>query len=485
MSSTAALDPTTTVVDAAAGLAGIDWGEASGADLMAAAEELARAKAMIEAAQIACAERLEQTGAAEALGWASVKDYLTHVSGGHKGTGGGLLRAAQRTRDLPEVRAALAAGDISLAQARVIAGKVATIPRPAAELRAAAAEKMLDLVARCQYDATDLEQCFANVIAELDPDRGAAAEEKARELRERTAHHARFLSFAPDQFGGVKVRGYATIEETELVKAVLMPLAAPQPTTPGSCGGELGSPFDLDEAGRSKSRPCPDPVCGHDGRDPRDHGARLWDALVEACARLTATDQLPHDHGTTARLTVTLAYDDLARQLDAAGAGPASAGGLLSSGDRLSATAVRRLACDAEIIPAVLGADGQVLDVGRAQRLVTAAIWLALVLRDQHCAFPGCRRLPIACDAHHVVHWADGGPTSLDNLVLLCRRHHTLVHRTAWSLTIDPATRRPRWQPPPGTGHRDRMRSRPARPTGPPGAAPPRSPHHPDDPLVA
>ena len=134
----------------------------------------------------------------------------------------------------------------------------------------------------------------------------------------------------------------------------------------------------------------------------------MWDALVEACRRLQATDTLPHAHGTTARLTVTMPLDELRDHLDAQG--------LLPSQETLSAAVARRLACDAEIIPAVLGTEGQVLDVGRTARLVTTGIWTALVLRDQHCAFPGCSRLPIACDAHHIIHWTDGGPTSLDNL---------------------------------------------------------------------
>ena len=76
----------------------------------------------------------------------------------------------------------------------------------------------------------------------------------------------------------------------------------------------------------------------------------------------------------------------------------------LDTGESLSATAVRRLACDCELIPMVLGSEGQALDVGRAQRLVTLAIWTALVVRDGHCAFPGCHAPPIACDAHHIVH---------------------------------------------------------------------------------
>ncbi|MGI8900427.1 MAG: HNH endonuclease signature motif containing protein, partial [Nocardioides sp.] len=73
-----------------------------------------------------------------------------------------------------------------------------------------------------------------------------------------------------------------------------------------------------------------------------------------------------------------------------------------------------------------------------------------LVLRDRHCTFPGCRRPPIACDAHHIQHWADGGPTSLDNLMLLCRAHHTVLHTTSWDTRINPGDRRPEFRPPPG-----------------------------------
>ena len=98
----------------------------------------------------------------------------------------------------------------------------------------------------------------------------------------------------------------------------------------------------------------------------------------------------------------------------------------------------------------MLGTDGQILDVGRAARLVTLGIWLALLARDRHCAFPGCRRPPIACDAHHITHWANGGPTSLANMVLLCRAHHTVLHTTPWEVRINPDDGRPEFKPPPG-----------------------------------
>jgi hypothetical protein len=143
---------------------------------------------------------------------------------------------------------------------------------------------------------------------------------------------------------------------------------------------------------------------------------------------------------------VTIDHDSLHRQVIDSGL---ASQGLASIGAELSATATRRLACDAELIPVVLGAEGQVLDVGRARRLVTPAIWTALIVRDEHCAFPGCSRLPLACDAHHITHWADGGPTSLDNMIMLCRHHHVLTHHTPWTVRIDEATRRPVWNPPP------------------------------------
>ena len=231
-----------------------------------------------------------------------------------------------------------------------------------------------------------------------------------------------------------------------------MPLAAPQVTKAGACGGD---PDAFGTYGPDKRRldpGCPASGCTHDGSDPREHGVRLLDAFVEVCRRAqAATDvnALPRTHGTTARITVTTSWEALRDQLETP-----TGSGLLGSGQSLSAQAVRRLACDAEILPAVLGTQGQILDIGRSQRLVTTVLWLALVLRDQHCTFPGCTRMPQACEAHHIVHWADGGATSLDNLALLCRRHHTLTHQSPWRIHLDPVTRRPVWRPPPSVDDR-------------------------------
>ena len=125
---------------------------------------------------------------------------------------------------------------------------------------------------------------------------------------------------------------------------------------------------------------------------------------------------------------------------------------MTDDGLTLSAMAVRRLACDAELIPAVLGSQGEVLDLGQTRRLVSAAQWRALVARDRHCAFPGCTRPAVMGHAHHIVHWADGGPTDLDNLVLLCGEHHRLIHDTPWQVRLNPTDRLPEFLPPPPRG---------------------------------
>ena len=102
--------------------------------------------------------------------------------------------------------------------------------------------------------------------------------------------------------------------------------------------------------------------------------------------------------------------------------------GITDSGETLSAATLRRLACDAEIIPTVLNTKGRVIDVGRRTRHVSEALRCALIARDRGCVWPGCDAPASRCDAHHVKHWANGGPTNADNLALLCHRHHILLH---------------------------------------------------------
>jgi hypothetical protein len=110
---------------------------------------------------------------------------------------------------------------------------------------------------------------------------------------------------------------------------------------------------------------------------------------------------------------------------------------VLADGQPIPVCQARRLACDAAIIPVVLGGDSEPLDIGRQSRVVPVGLRRAFNLRDGGCRFAGCDRPAAWCDGHHVVHWVDGGPTSLDNMILACRFHHSLIHE-GWRLISDP-----------------------------------------------
>jgi len=108
------------------------------------------------------------------------------------------------------------------------------------------------------------------------------------------------------------------------------------------------------------------------------------------------------------------------------------------SGSFLTADEVQRIACDSDLTRVIFDSDRRPLDVGRTKRLVTPAIRTAITARDLRCVFPGCDRPGSWCDAHHIIHWIEGGTTGVDNLVLLCRHHHVLVHEAKWTIRGKP-----------------------------------------------
>ena len=148
---------------------------------------------------------------------------------------------------------------------------------------------------------------------------------------------------------------------------------------------------------------------------------------------------------------VTIGLDDLKHRTR-----PGVLVGGVDAGTLLGPETVRRLACDGTVIPVVRAADGHILHWGRDQRYFTTAQTTALWLRDRHCTFPGCTAPATWCDAHHLRHWLDGGPTDLTNGTLLCERHHTIVHRDRLTATLtnsanDRHRHRPRQRPPAAT----------------------------------
>ncbi|OFE18791.1 hypothetical protein BA895_00975 [Humibacillus sp. DSM 29435] len=283
-------------------------------------------------------------------------------------------------------------------------------------------------------DPDDLEQAVTHLTDQAPGLRWEQLAKLARELSDQVRppkdaeehdqkrREGRGLWFtSPNAAGMVGMSGTLDPEGAATLKAAIDPLSAPRPLT--------------DEAGVKIE---------DDSRPPHQ---RRMDALIDIVARgVTAPGQAPCTD--KAKIVVTINFEAL-RDWAANGcppdwatrggqngtAGKTGSGSCLS-GDVLSAAIVRRLACDAAIIPVVLGSDSQPLDVGREERLVTRAMRTALWLRDKGCSFPGCSTPAQWTDAHHVRHWIDGGTTCLGNLALLCRRHHIYVHDKHLTATI-------------------------------------------------
>jgi hypothetical protein len=155
---------------------------------------------------------------------------------------------------------------------------------------------------------------------------------------------------------------------------------------------------------------------------PSDYFARQADALVEL-AKAYLSGSSGKTTGTADHYQVLIHVDESALR------------GVGGRAD-LPLESVKRLLCDSGAVPLVENSEGEPLSVGRKQRTVPPAIRRALMARDRHCAFPGCTH-DRYLDAHHVQHWADGGPTHIDNLVLLCTQHHRAVHEGGFHLRRD------------------------------------------------
>ena len=264
---------------------------------------------------------------------------------------------------VPIVNAALAAGTINAEQACVIAEAAAGAP---AEVRVQAEEHLV--AEATTFGPDDLGRLGERVLEHVAPELLEQQALSALERAERIAHTKRELHLT-DIAGTSKVRihGLLDREGAARLRAALDPLSAPRPK--------------------------------EDEQDPRTPGQRRADALVEVCQLVNACGKLPRNGGDRPQVVVTIDYDQLRNGLRTK-----RGAGMLHNGTQLSPADVRRLACDAEVIPIVLDGTSQVLDVGRERRSVSGGIRRALVVRDKGCAFPGCGRPPRWCHAHHMIH---------------------------------------------------------------------------------
>ncbi len=156
--------------------------------------------------------------------------------------------------------------------------------------------------------------------------------------------------------------------------------------------------------------------------DLRTRAQQLADALVQAADVALTSGRLPVLRTVKPHVLVTIPLADLVDPATGPGAADTGFGATISAGR------ARWLACDGNVTRIVIGPEGQPLDLGRSKRVVPPHLRRAVELRDRTCVFAGCYAPSYWCDVHHLVHWIDGGDTSLENSGLLCERHHTKVH---------------------------------------------------------
>lgn len=180
-----------------------------------------------------------------------------------------------------------------------------------------------------------------------------------------------------------------------------------------------------------------DTVGGDTELDRRSRPQKLLDGLVSACGIALATGGLPANGGLRPQVMVTINYRDLLGQLkEAQQHKPRTGSSSATFQGPIHPRVIRKIACDADIIPVLLSSDSRVLDIGRTSRIFPPHIRKAITARDQGCAFPDCTMPAPWCEAHHISYWSHGGATSTGNGTLLCSHHHHVIHKEQWKITV-------------------------------------------------
>ncbi|WP_370074320.1 DUF222 domain-containing protein [Nocardioides sp.] len=335
----------------------------------------------------------EATGAATTATWLARATRTTVRSSRRAVHLATALETYQRLRE------GYAAGRVNTEQAEAIARALDALPTDIpATVRAAAEQRLVELAAH--HDACDLRVLGDRVLDVVAPAVADAHEAARLEAEERAAARKTMLTMTPDGQGSV--HGRFTVPELHagmLRKQLLALVVHDKPA--------LGTTPLVGEQGEGER---PEPV-------KAATGVELGAAFCELLERLDGS-QVP-EMSTGATVVVTMTLDTLAGGLAAA---------TLDTGDRIAAHTARRLACEAGIVPVVLGGRREVLDQGRRRRLFTRAQRIALATRDRGCTAAGCRTAAWFCHAHHDHPWATGGTTDLTNGRLLCPTHHRAAH---------------------------------------------------------
>ncbi|QCX29097.1 DUF222 domain-containing protein [Nocardioides jishulii] len=351
---------------------------------------------------------------AEGEGFRSIATWLAHHGHVRRGDAAADLRLATALdRQRLTLARAVREGQVSIAQARVIAAAVDELPsRVGADVIEAAEVRLVELAA--DHDPTDLARLGRRILEVVDPDR--FEDEEARRLAEAEKHAQERQRLRIRALGDGTSRISAIVPDATAARLATYLHAF---TNPRLADGAVRSNAAQDDTGNDRDA---DEQTGFGVQV--SHPRRMAEAFAQLLEALDPK-RLPIHGGDATNVTVTITLDALR---DGIGTATLDNGVPGDGFDTLTAAQARRLACNAKIIPAVLGTDSEVLDLGRASRLFSKAQRRALALRDQTCRAEGCDIPGTWSEAHHLVPWSQGGATDLDNAALLCSHHHHRAH---------------------------------------------------------
>jgi hypothetical protein len=369
--------------------------------------ELQRAAELIDAERLRRLAEIERRGMYTRDGHLSTASWLATRFKVAWGAAREQVRTARALGQMPQTRRALDEGDLSMSAVRVLVSAREADPDAFTN-----SERQL-VEAACIHSMHDLRRVAAYWRQAVERQAAVDGEEKLRDQR-RLHASVTFL-------GMVRLDGTLDPETGETLLTALQAV--------------------LDSESRS----------GPDG-DDRTPAQRRADALGEVCRQWLDLADRPRVAGERPHVNLTMDASAVSAGAPSV-AEPELAAGPYSELDHVGPVdpaVARRILCDAAIRRIVMAGRSEPLDVGRQTPVVSPAIRRAVIARDRHCRFPGCDRPHTWCDAHHVVHWADGGPTAVPNLILLCRRHHRMVHARD-SFRLELVERRPVFSRPDGS----------------------------------
>ena len=337
--------------------------------------ELERAAGAVEAELARRAAEIDRRGSFRRDGYLSISSWLAHRFRMAFSAATQLVRVARAFEQMPRTREALSQGEISRWAMAILVAAHEVDPDEFSRVE----EALVDTAGTLPIP--DLKRAVGHWREAIDHRRAEEDAEHVFQLRR--------LHVSPTLEGMVRVDGDLDPETGQVLITALRTVLNAEERRPET--------------------------------DRRTFAQRRVDALGEICRRWLDSTDRPQVSGERPHVTITVDLEALE--------GRSGFRCELGDAGAITAETARRWACDASIARVITIGRSEPIEVGRRTPVVPASLRRAVVVRDGACRFPGCDRPDEWCDAHHVQHWADGGPTSLSNLVLLCRPHHRLIHQ--------------------------------------------------------